>query len=434
MNPRTPQTFEDLVQRAREVPYSFPSKPRNRMSEVCTCEALRDQVAGFANTTRPIVHARVPALVEAFLDHKRAEGTAVERALYASMTAREFFDRLLKNRPLAFLNPSDSFLLRSGEEGWGGFEKIGTDRQQEPLVLERLLSYDEIQIAALMGVSVPTRFINRGDRRNQGAPGPPGSFEESGVYVGLVGARFEKEGLMEWAHIMVTPEQNQTCNGYGPDPTGLLGVWARFYGLRQGFPLFEEVQKETARGGQERFLDLGYGAFFDARVYKARMRMSVEPFLLDAALRASEEGRRAYVHAVGLGLGVWRKDPRQGQLLCDVFAEVIRDQASVQEWVAELDFSWFHEGCHLDSMRDGDRYFGVRVHFSQRDPAAPVENDRLLVAMYAWDGNAFPGNEYWQGALTASGDPAAACCSMIPELQNPDINLWVSGSNVRTFD
>ena len=29
------------------------------------------------------------------------------------------------------------------------------------------------------------------------------------------------------------------------------------------------------------------------------------------------------------------------------------------------------------------------------------------IRRYAWDGNAFPGNEYWAGMLSASGDPVS---------------------------
>merc|ERR1712071_465860 len=64
----------------------------------------------------------------------------------------------------------------------------------------------------------------------------------------------------------------------------------------------------------------------------------------------------------------------------------------------------------------------IRVVFSRRNPGEPVAGDELLVAMYAWDGNAFPGNEFWDGHLDNSGDPAAACCSAIAILQNPDLN------------
>ncbi len=67
----------------------------------------------------------------------------------------------------------------------------------------------------------------------------------------------------------------------------------------------------------------------------------------------------------------------------------------------------------------------IDLRFSRRNPAEKLrgaDENQLLVLSYAWDGNAFPGNEYWVGSLTATGDPAAACMSTISELHNPMVN------------
>ena len=50
--------------------------------------------------------------------------------------------------------------------------------------------------------------------------------------------------------------------------------------------------------------------------------------------------------------------------------------------------------------------------------------NKLVVAQFAWDSNAYPGNEFWIGDFAASGDPSAACCSgiaaMYEQLNNDD--------------
>ncbi len=418
------ETFQDLIKKS--ATFTFPTIS-NKISVLAYGDNLKqDSIVQQANSVRPIIHKNVMSLIKDFLEYKRQYGTSIEKKLYKDMTEQIFIDRLLTKRPLMFMTKADTYLLRNGIKGQGGFEAIGTSNEKKPLALADYLSYDEIAISALLGVSGPTYFINNGSRNNKGIIGAAGTYQESGIYVGLVGARFEKPGLMEWQHMIITPEQNTKENGYGSGNGNLLlQVWSKFYGER--FVTFQEA-KEDLSG---RYIELNSTTFLDSLIYKKRMKMVLEPFFIEANKRGMEENKKVYCHVVGLGLGVWQKTSQQTGLILDVCGEIFNKHDL--SFISDLNFSWFLEKFKKFENKNKNE---IKVHFSKRNPANKLIGDdagKLLVAMYAWDGNAFPGNEYWAGHLTASGDPAAASCSTIAELHNPLINDNVSYKNLAIF-
>ena len=468
--------FNALVARTEALPYRMPTA-HNNIATICGSTAsLRRQVVAHAQTTWALVHSTVAALAKGFLELKREHGTGVEKTVYGALAGvPDLLDRFLKKRPLSFLTAADAFLLVDGTHGCGGFDALGSAAEQAPFLLADYLSYDEIQLAALLAVSTPTFFINSGGRTNRGRPGVRGSFERAGVYVALVGARFERPGKAEFEHCIVTEAQNRADRGYGPDTPpsssssssssslstsgrssgrarweqrARLQLWARScYGLEH-LPLYSEaVRDRTGRFVPLKGLDCH--AFLDLAAFRKRCLLVAQLFLAEANARAAGRGARggggggggaskgAFCHVVGLGLGVWQVHGCQGQVLVDAYAEALG--AHRFPHVDDLYFSWFPADCQACGgvktgrvlAANGNR---VKVHFGQRDPAeklAGVDEGKLLVAQYAWDGNSWPGNEYWNGSLAASGDPAAACCSTIPQLQNPHVNLDLNGATTR---
>ena len=244
----------------------------------------------------------------------------------------------------------------------------------------------------------------------------------------------------------------------------LLQAWANFYDLEH-FPTYEEAKNDTT-GRYVQYKGLARNqAFFDTLVYERRMNVAAETLLLEANAQAASVNKTAACHIVGLGLGVWMVDPSQRQIYVDCYGKAIRrlkSQGHALDSVARLYFSWHKGIVTCDGAANGENVEGIQIFFGRRNPndndefaTAPVvssssssasggdggdsEDERktsesvggdggdiskevLLVTQYAWDGNSYPGNEYWGGSLAGSGDPAAACCSTIPELQNPDVN------------
>ena len=426
-----PTPYEQLVLRSRSLPYEAPTGA-NRL------EALReraDEVEEHASAVRPILMERTHQLISDFLAHKSSAGSRVEQRLYEGMSEQAFISRLFARRPLTFMGSEDYHLLPDGTKSQGGFDLIGSEQERPPYCLKNLLSYDEMGISALLGLSIPTHFINRGDRQNEGRPGHKGTFEARGIYTGLVGARFERSGRMEWRQMLLTPQQRSAGSDFGPTslPEGPGGYWARFYGLP-----FLPTWSEAIGSAPGRYVAIRDDLLLDTLVFRSRIQAVLEPFLLDANERAEQVGRRAYVHVVGLGLGVWKVSAAQHPLFIEALAEVLRTRALPH--IADVDFSWFGDSSSCGGVRDGELWEEgenrLRIHFSQRDPAEPLSGQnegKLLVAMYAWDSNSLPGNEYWIGSLSASGDPAAACCSTIGELGNPAVNPIDFGEAARVF-
>lgn len=425
-------TFAELLnnsdQFAARIP--FPTSD-NLMKNFAVTESIQQDILAHAKDSAPLLPQQVWDFIPRFLDFKKQHGTAKEKDLYREMTPEQFVDRLIKKRPLMFMTGADSYVLRNGAKGAGGFERIGQDDEAGDLCLADYQSYFEMSLAAFLSMVIPTHFINNGSRNNRGIKGADGTFEPEGIYVGMVGTRFEKPGLMEWAHMVITQTQNTAAKGYGlqADPlnpkTIELRLWAELYQSKVGdtyaFPDYATVAKDTTG----RYLKIAKG-YLDTVVYKERMRLIVESFLYEANQRAAGAGKKAYLHIVGLGLGVWMIDTAQTDLLLDVYADVLERNEFPN--ISDIDFSWFGSKQKWKGVDDQ-----IKIHFSKRNPAdklTGVDEGKLLIAQYAWDANAYPGNEYWDGMLTASGDPAAACCSMIPELQNPEINPYLNGTHV----
>ncbi|KAI2602133.1 hypothetical protein GGR54DRAFT_634204 [Hypoxylon sp. NC1633] len=351
-----------------------------------------------ALNTRIVVHGRFPELVERFLKHKRQHGTAAEKKLYTSdWSWRQQVARLLQNRAVVFMGSADYTELRNGDvlpDGRKFWDSVGTDGGA-PLAPDGYLTYDEIMLGSLLGVSGSSHFINDGNRYNNAVPGANGTFEPRGIIIGLVGSRFERPEHMDGNFILKNKNSRQH-----PE---LTGIFMDFFG----------VSERSAND-------------FDLAVYTARIRITANILLLEAEHRARDERKKAYVYIVGLGLGVWAVQNRQPDYYVQAFYGALLELKERLTHIATLEFAYLN--VPLETQRTitaiaADQ--NITVKFSRRAPAAklpPSEADQLLVLSYAWDANAFPGNEYWHGSLSASGDPAAACMSTIAELHNPIIN------------
>lgn len=381
-----------------------------------------------ANSVYPLLHEKALYLLIRFLDFKQVLGSSVERNLYSSLGVLDLVDRLLHKRAASFLGPNDRYQLLTGVKGFSGWEAVGTDNEKEPLILKNCLSYDEMKLSALLSVTSHSVFINNGTRKNKGAETANiTTFQRHGVIIGIIGARLTKRNIMEAQEVIVRPKQNISERGYGTmgdeNVNKWRKIWANFYGIEPNFPLYTEAKKPCKECEEaERYTTINASDLFDNITYQRRLAISFETLLIEAQNRAEKAKTTAFIHVVGIGLGVWKASPHQERKFLNAFGGCVQRLLPGLPCVTDLRFAWFSEDSILGVPKG--KYIGhIKIDFSKDEPQTKLEKpDQLLVVSYAWDGNALPGNEFWIGWLASTGDSSAACCSQITELHNPHIN------------
>lgn len=337
---------------------------------------------------------------------------------------KNFYKRLIAKRPLVFYTPRDTNLAREGKQG------VGCLGEKD---LEEYINYSEMEIAAMLQVAGPTQFINDGGRHNRGnLEVDPSKYESSGFISAIVGARLEISDGMEVFHCvkgsLVNAETKREVDGNG---FGDLGR------IKQVNNRFVEGYKSIWNKFYEGHQQFG-GNVVDEKSLKQRLYISYKKFIAQSIEQAAGKNKKAYIRVVGLGDGAWSdyKESIIGRVIGQTISQIFNELSVKQKaQISAIEFSQYNHSNYFNGFKEGRdlgasdqvKIDGVDIISSRNAPFSnkiphQYRNDSELSVNFAWDGGSYVGNEYWLKYLTASGDPAAACCSSITVSMNPDIN------------
>lgn len=378
-------------------------------------------IATDACETTVIMHPKIPALCTSFLRYKRQYGSVVEKALYKDMSQTTLVGRLILNRCLHFVQAHDYTVIQDLTSSYSAnlapeWLRVGTkdEGSNKHIKLKDYLSYDEMMLASLLGTSGPSFVINTGTRNNCAQKMNENRHETRAIIVGLVGARLHKPGQMDHALMLPAASGRECMPPFRQQDPGVTKLFRDFFG-----------------GGKQ-------GPTFDVKVYKERMRLTIETFLLEADDRAAQAEMTAYAHLVGLGLGVWKHTVEQPRWYVEVLTDCL--ERLHLNHVSTVEVAWIAVEEETQRLcKDAGKRVGIRVLFNKRPPFEKLDTDELVVRSWAWDSNTIPGNrptmrlemgfvlilagnEYWSGLLDDSDDPAAVCATTVGELHNPFVN------------
>lgn len=230
----------------------------------------------------------------------RLPGSAIEKSIYAGMSACDLIDRLLTKRCVSYFGRNENYLLVSGERGVrGDFSKVGTDEESAPLLMSDCLTHDEIKLSGFILIS--SKVVK--------------DKSYASVSIGIPFPIINREELFDWEDIMISKRQNTTEKGYGTKPEDvaedsplyqkiqLRSIWGNFY--EEKMIPFTALDKKKGQNNFQRLIgrvdDIGnywrlpHMNYLNTRNMAKRLSVITMGIFAEANKRAHEENKMAYI-------------------------------------------------------------------------------------------------------------------------------------------
>lgn len=442
-----------IVKFESTAPKVFKAK-RNVFVNLISGERSMSHMVEMARGTRPFISRQIYELLGTFMESmKNLPGIEGENysKVYDGMSADDLIKRLLFKRPIVFFKGTDDYVLRhlptpklfKGKgTSWYNVAKTLEETVEGLPFLQEYISYDEMLLSALVGISTPTYFVSDGSLKDP-LSSPVKPYVKEGVLCALIGARLKKESLMENRFVMPKNDSKKkpSDNVHLNDLFWIQKVYAEAFPEGK-IPTQSDIDKNPKL--YEKIYRNGANVVF----LEKRLMFSVVPFLIEACNRGFEHKKQIVASIPGIGAGVWR-----GKLPAAVIHEVIVrgvlkyiDQNFDQSlkklsglYLPVVDTkvysSYVMKKC-LNHIRVNQFTNEITLSFEGSDHKLTIFNkmryvadplprgfeDCFVVASYAFDSNSYPGNNYWVDSFS-SFDPQAMICSLLGQFQNPEVNV-----------
>lgn len=435
------------------APKAFARKT-NVFHNMITSTRTKESFVEMARGTRPFISKEIWELLEKFMEFMRnlpdPEG-ANYRAVYDKMSLADLVKRLLTKRPIVFFKQQDDnvlrsnpLTLRSGKSKWDNITRTLEKKQNDWPYLREYISYDEMLLSVFVNMATPTCFVSDGSVKNPDMKSTK-PFIPDGILCGVIGARLRKKGFME--HRFVFPRDRKNAGFFDVHHTDAFWIKNLY---PDAFPEGKVPTDDEVRSKPEIYKNI-YVDGINVVYFKKRLALSVVLFIEEAANRGMEKKETVVASVPPIGAGVWRGSV-PAETIVNLIVTGVLDHLDQNFDVGKLSFlgalylpvadstvySSYRPQNQILSINVGSS--DIRVTFKGRkDKFLTIFNQfryvaqllpsnfssSLTVAGYAWDGNSYPGNEYWKDSIS-SFDSQAILCSNLGQLQNPEVNVQLS--------